>query len=51
MLDIALLRRDLNAVITRLERRSKPQSFVDVTRFSALVSPANPAAPFPTQSV
>ncbi len=36
MLDIALLRRDLNAVITRLERRSKPQTFVDVTRFSAL---------------
>ena len=36
MLDIALLRRDLNAVIARLERRSKPQSFLDVARFSAL---------------
>ncbi len=36
MLDIALLRRDLNAVIARLERRGKPQSYLDVARFSAL---------------
>jgi seryl-tRNA synthetase len=36
MLDIALLRRDLNAVIARLERRGKPQPYLDVARFSAL---------------
>jgi len=36
MLDIAQLRRDLPAVITRLERRRKPQPFLDVARFAAL---------------
>jgi seryl-tRNA synthetase len=36
MLDIAQLRRDLTGVITKLERRKKPQPFLDVARFSAL---------------
>jgi seryl-tRNA synthetase len=36
MLDIAQLRRDLPGVIARLERREKPQPFLDVARFSAL---------------
>ncbi|MFM2329329.1 MAG: hypothetical protein RLZZ494_1432, partial [Pseudomonadota bacterium] len=36
MLDISLLRRDLNAVITRLESRKSPQPYLDVARFSAL---------------
>jgi seryl-tRNA synthetase len=36
MLDIAQLRRDLPGVITKLERRKKPQPFLDVARFSAL---------------
>ncbi len=36
MLDINLLRRDLAAVIDRLERRKNPQPFLDVDRYSAL---------------
>ena len=36
MLDINLLRRDLPGVIAQLERRRKPQPFLDVPRFSAL---------------
>ena len=38
MLDITLLRKDLAAVITRLERRKSPQAFLDVDRFGALES-------------
>ena len=36
MLDITLLRRDLPAVVTGLERRKTPQDFLDVERFSQL---------------
>ncbi len=36
MLDITLLRRDLAAVIARLEARRTPQPFLDVERYSAL---------------
>jgi seryl-tRNA synthetase len=36
MLDITQLRRDLPGVIARLERRQKPQPFLDVAGFSAL---------------
>ncbi len=36
MLDINLLRRDLAAVIARLEQRKNPQPFLDVERYSAL---------------
>ncbi|MBK6713803.1 MAG: serine--tRNA ligase [Burkholderiales bacterium] len=36
MLDITQLRRDLNAVVARLEARKSPQPFLDVTRFTAL---------------
>ncbi|MEK8050418.1 serine--tRNA ligase [Ideonella sp. DXS22W] len=36
MLDINLLRRDLNGVVARLEARKNPQPFLDVARFSAL---------------
>ncbi|MBL8328341.1 MAG: serine--tRNA ligase [Rubrivivax sp.] len=36
MLDINLLRRDLPAVIARLELRRKPQAFLDVERFTTL---------------
>ena len=36
MLDIAQLRRDLPAVIAGLERRQKPQPFLDAERFTAL---------------
>ena len=36
MLDIQLLRRDLPAVIARLEARRSPQPFLDVARFTAL---------------
>ena len=36
MLDIALLRRDLDGVIARLEWRQSPQPFLDVERFRAL---------------
>jgi len=36
MLDISLLRRDLPAVVARLETRKHPQDFFDVPRFTAL---------------
>ena len=36
MLDISLLRRDLDGVVERLSRRKSPQPFLDVERFSAL---------------
>jgi seryl-tRNA synthetase len=36
MIDITLLRRDLDAVISQLERRQRPQPFLDVERFRAL---------------
>jgi len=36
MLDLQLLRRDLPAVIARLEARRHPQPFLDVERYSAL---------------
>ncbi|HET9823581.1 MAG TPA: serine--tRNA ligase [Burkholderiaceae bacterium] len=36
MLDINLLRRDLDGVIARLETRKKPQPFLDRERFTAL---------------
>ena len=36
MLDITLLRRDLDGVVERLNRRKDPQPFLDVERFSAL---------------
>ncbi len=36
MLDINLLRRDLDAVVARLAQRKNPQPFLDVERFSAL---------------
>ncbi len=36
MLDINELRRDLDGVIARLERRASPQPFLDVPRFRAL---------------
>jgi seryl-tRNA synthetase len=36
MLDITLLRKDLPAVIARLETRGKPQKFLDVAAFTAL---------------
>ena len=36
MLDINLLRRDLDGVVARLEARQKPQPFLDVARFTAL---------------
>ncbi|HSV71913.1 MAG TPA: serine--tRNA ligase [Methylibium sp.] len=36
MLDINLLRRDLDAVVARLEARQRPQPFLDVERFRAL---------------
>jgi seryl-tRNA synthetase len=36
MLDINLLRKDLDSVITRLETRKQPQAFLDVDRFKAL---------------
>ncbi len=36
MLDISLLRRDLPAVVARLEARKTPQPFLDVARFTAL---------------
>ena len=36
MLDITLLRRDLPAVVARLEARKTPQPFLDVARFGAL---------------
>jgi seryl-tRNA synthetase len=36
MLDITLLRKDLDSVIARLETRKTPQAFLDVTAFRAL---------------
>ena len=36
MLDITLLRKDLDAVVARLETRKKPQEFLDVAAFKAL---------------
>jgi seryl-tRNA synthetase len=36
MLDITLLRKDLPAVVARLETRKSPQPFLDVDRFQAL---------------
>jgi seryl-tRNA synthetase len=36
MLDIQLLRRDLDGVIAKLERRKKPQAFLDRERYAAL---------------
>jgi len=38
MLDISLLRRDLDGVIARLETRKSPQPFLDAERFRALES-------------
>ena len=38
MLDINLLRRDLDGVVARLETRQSPQGYLDVARFSALES-------------
>ena len=36
MLDILLLRKDLDAAVARLETRKKPQAFLDVEKFRAL---------------
>ena len=36
MLDINLLRRDLDQVVARLQTRKTPQPFLDVARFSTL---------------
>ena len=36
MLDIALLRKDLDSVVARLETRKKPQPYLDVAAFSSL---------------
>src|SRR5512135_2245943 len=36
MLDITLLRRDLDSVVSRLQARKTPQPFLDVERFRAL---------------
>jgi seryl-tRNA synthetase len=36
MLDINLLRKDLDAVVARLEARKSPQNFLDVERFRAI---------------
>ena len=36
MLDINLLRRDLDGVLARLETRKTPQPFLDVARFRTL---------------
>jgi len=36
MLDIALLRRDLDAVVARLQTRKNPQPYLDVAAFTAL---------------
>ncbi|GAB2542927.1 serine--tRNA ligase [Simplicispira piscis] len=38
MLDILLLRKDLDTAISRLETRKKPQAFLDVSAFKALES-------------
>ena len=36
MLDILLLRKDLDAAVARLETRKKPQAFLNVEKFRAL---------------
>ena len=36
MLDILLLRKDLDAVVARLETRKNPQPYLDVTAYQAL---------------
>ena len=36
MLDINLLRRDLDQVVARLQTRKTPQPFLDVARFATL---------------
>ena len=36
MLDITLLRKDLDSVVARLQTRKSPQAFLDVSTFSAL---------------
>ncbi len=36
MLDITQLRRDLDGVVTQLQRRKNPQAFLDVPRYTAL---------------
>src|SRR5438045_7654341 len=36
MLDITLLRKDLASAVARLEKREKPQPFLDVAAFTAL---------------
>jgi seryl-tRNA synthetase len=36
MLDITLIRRDLDAVVAQLQRRKNPQPFLDVARYTAL---------------
>lgn len=36
MLDITLLRKDLDAVIERLQLRKNPQPFLDIERYKAL---------------
>ena len=38
MLDISLLRKDLDAVVDRLNQRKNPQTFLDVERYKALES-------------
>src|SRR5262245_14433072 len=38
MLDITLLRKDLPVVVARLEKRKKPQDFLDLAAFTALES-------------
>jgi seryl-tRNA synthetase len=38
MLDISLLRKDLDAVIARLNMRANPQTFLDIERYKALES-------------
>ena len=36
MLDITLLRKDLDAVVARLQTRKNPQAFLDVDAFQSL---------------
>ena len=36
MLDITLLRKDLDSVVARLQTRKNPQAFLDVAAFTAL---------------
>ena len=37
MLDILLLRKDLDKVVARLQTRKNPQPYLDVAAFTALV--------------